>query len=189
MNLLRKQSGPVVLILALAVLAADVLADGTYNLRFGLASAGTETSASGGLKVRGTSGQPVVGRSDESPLSSGHVLRSGFWTPATAVPTAVGDELPGNPQVNRLNSPYPNPFNPATNVRFELAAPGPVRVKIFNARGQMVRDLVNEDFPAGRHEVLWDGRDDQGGNAPSGIYFVHFVAGGTTGTKKMTLLK
>jgi len=72
--------------------------------------------------------------------------------------TPVGEELPGVPVNSRLNPPYPNPFNPSTNVSFELAVPGPVRVRIYDSRGQLVRELVNDYMPAGRHEVLGTGR-------------------------------
>ncbi|MEN8006325.1 MAG: FlgD immunoglobulin-like domain containing protein [Candidatus Krumholzibacteriota bacterium] len=189
MKLNLTMPGMVILFLILAALAADVLADGVYNLSFGLSSGGGGTSSSGALKVTGTAGQPATGDSFESLLLPGLVVRSGFWNTSLPSVSAVGEELPATPLVNRLNAPYPNPFNPSTNIRFELATAGRVRVKIYDARGQMVRDLVREDYPAGRHEVAWNGRNDQGGNAASGIYFIRFEAGNVSGTKKMTLLK
>jgi hypothetical protein len=174
------------LILLLGVTAVDVMANGPHGLWFGLGSGGGGTSGSGsGLEVTGTVGQPLVDRS-----SSGTTLvRSGFWYSVQGPVGSAGDVPPGLPAANRLDSPYPNPFNPATNIRFELTARSPVRVRIFDAQGRMVRDLVREVYPAGRHEVAWNGRDDQGGSVSSGVYFVRFEADGTVGTKKMTLLK
>jgi len=173
------------LIILLGILAVDVLADGPYGIWFGLGSGGGGTSAVGGLEMTGTAGQPTVGSSSGGTLR----VRSGFWTSVTGGVSSVEGETPGLPTADRLDAPYPNPFNPSTTIRFELAGRSPVRVRIFDARGRMVRDLVDEEYPAGRHDVAWDGRDDRGGRVPSGIYFVHFEAGGTVGTRKMTLLK
>ncbi len=189
MKIWQKLPALTAMILVLAVFAAEVLADGTFGFGFGLASGGGGLSAGGGYTVTGIVGQPVVSSSQAILPNPPMRVRSGFWRTTARTVTAVGEELPVTPLTNRLNSPYPNPFNPATNISFELAVPGPVRVKIYDARGQMVRDLVRQEFAAGLHEVLWDGRNDQGGNAPSGMYFVRFEAGETVGTKKMTLLK
>jgi hypothetical protein len=174
------------LILVLGVTAADVLANGPYNLWFGLGSGGGGTSASGaGLEVTGTAGQPLVDTSTGGTLR----VRSGFWYSVHRPVGSAGDTPPGLPAANRLDAPYPNPFNPATNIRFELTARSPVRIRIFDAQGRLVRDLVREEYPAGRHEVAWNGKDDQGGSVSSGVYFVRFEADGALGTKKMTLLK
>lgn len=189
MKLWQKFPALTAMVLVLAVFAAEVLADGTFGFGFGLASGGGGTSSGWGYTLKGIAGQPVVSSSQTTLPHPPLRVRSGFMAATQSTPVAVGDELPTTPVINRLNAPYPNPFNPATNIRFELAAPGPVRVKIYDARGQMVRDLVRQEFPAGLHEVLWDGRNDQGGNAPSGIYFVRFEAGETVGTRKITLLK
>jgi hypothetical protein len=189
MTLRMKTPLVVALVLIVGVLTADVLADGTCNLAFGVSAGGGGTSTGSSLRVTGLAGQPVVSESRESPTGPGLAVASGFQNTRARINHPSGVEIPGSPLANRLNEPYPNPFNPATNIRFETAAPGPVRVKVFDARGQLVRDLVSGQYPAGRHEVLWDGRNDQGGNAPSGMYFVRFEAGRTVGTKKMTLLK
>lgn len=64
-----------------------------------------------------------------------------------------------------------NPFQASTVLRFTTQTSGHVTVRIFNARGQLIRTLADEDFAAGRHEIPWDGRDNAGLNAPSGIYY------------------
>ncbi|MDP8321410.1 MAG: T9SS type A sorting domain-containing protein [Candidatus Stygibacter australis] len=66
---------------------------------------------------------------------------------------------------------YPNPFNPETTIQFELAQPGRADISIYNLKGQLVRKLTDRVFMAGRQKVVWDGKDDQGRELSSGIYF------------------
>ncbi len=79
---------------------------------------------------------------------------------------------------------YPNPFNPTTNISFKLAESGKVSLKIFNAIGQEVAELVNKTMEAGRHEVTFNASE-----LPSGAYFCRMNAGGFTKTSKMLLIK
>ena len=60
---------------------------------------------------------------------------------------------------------------------------------IYNIKGQQVRTLVNEEFPAGKHSVLWDGRDEHGESVSSGLYFYKLEAGAFNAVKKMILIK
>lgn len=186
---LRHPVPAVVLAAAFAVVVAATPAAAqlppTHAVRFWVAAGGGGSGAAASLRITGTIGQHAAGRA----TAGGLVLNGGFWHGRSAAVSAVDDVPPGAPVASRLNAPYPNPFNPATRIGFELAAPGPVRVRIFDARGQMVRGLVDGDFPVGRHEILWDGRSNRGSNVPSGVYFVRFEAAGITGTEKMTLLK
>lgn len=74
----------------------------------------------------------------------------------------------------RLHGNYPNPFNPATTLRFDVPASGQiaaVELVIYNALGQKIAVLVNEKLAAGRYEVQWNGRSDAGAAVPSGVYF------------------
>jgi hypothetical protein len=89
----------------------------------------------------------------------------------------------------RLHPVSPNPFNPGTVIRFDLPQDAPVRLWIVNALGQSVRVLVDGSLPAGVHGVSWDGRDDAGRPAASGVYFhrLQTPTGGDLGT--MTLLR
>lgn len=70
-----------------------------------------------------------------------------------------------------LGKVYPNPFNPSTTLQYGLKEAGQVKISVFNARGQLVRNLVNESKTAGTYQVVWDGKDNNGHIAPSGIYF------------------
>ncbi|MBD3222466.1 DUF839 domain-containing protein [bacterium] len=64
----------------------------------------------------------------------------------------------------------PNPFNPMTRIGFRLDQSGPVRMRVFDAAGRLVRTLVDGQRTAGEHTVTWDGRNDQGGRVASGVY-------------------
>lgn len=101
-------------------------------------------------------------------------------------PTGVGD-TPAN--VSRLRQNVPNPFNPSTTIRFELAASERVAVSVFDASGRLVRTLIDETRGAGPHEVRWDGRNARGVAQASGIYFYRLTAGSFTESRKMVLLK
>jgi len=88
-----------------------------------------------------------------------------------------------------LHNNYPNPFNPSTTISFNLPRPGNVRLAVFNVLGQEVKELTNGFYPAGKHEVTWDGTNSSGVKAASGIYFYALQAGGTRMIKKMVLGK
>ncbi|HEU4725022.1 MAG TPA: FlgD immunoglobulin-like domain containing protein [Candidatus Eisenbacteria bacterium] len=79
----------------------------------------------------------------------------------------------GNPPgqaVRMIQDASPNPFNPSTTIRFALAQPGRVEIRLFNVRGELVASLANGRYSAGSHAVTWDGSSARG-KAPSGIYF------------------
>ena len=84
----------------------------------------------------------------------------------------------GIPAVTRLLGNAPNPFNPRTSIRFETAGEGRVAIDVFDVRGRLVRRVADRVFPAGVHAVVWDGRDEAGGQPASGIYFSLLRTGG-----------
>ncbi len=88
-----------------------------------------------------------------------------------------------------LGQNQPNPFNPATTIRFELAEAVPVQLNIYNALGQLVRTLVDDSRGAGVHLVRWDGRDNRGNQLSSGLYFYRLEAEGFAEVRKMLLVK
>jgi hypothetical protein len=89
----------------------------------------------------------------------------------------------------RLKSIHPNPFNPQTTVAISLASPGLVQIAIYDVRGALVRRLVDQTMSAGDHAISWNGVDDRGRAATSGIYFVRMIAGRYSETKKIVMLK
>ncbi|MCB1161131.1 T9SS type A sorting domain-containing protein [bacterium] len=88
-----------------------------------------------------------------------------------------------------LGQNHPNPFNPATKIEFGLPTASDVRVTIFDAAGRAVRTLADGAFPAGWHNLRWDGTDAQGHALASGVYFYRLETAGERIQKKMLLLK
>jgi M6 family metalloprotease-like protein len=88
-----------------------------------------------------------------------------------------------------ISSIYPNPFNPATTIKFSLAEARGVKVAIYNVDGALVRVLVDQSMGAGEHTVGWNGTDSQGRSVASGVYFARMVSGDFAMTRKMVLMK
>ncbi len=104
--------------------------------------------------------------------------------------TDVGDPEPPRtlPQFG-LDQNYPNPFNLSTVIRFTLPERADVRLEIFNVLGQSVRVLMASPLSAGEQTIVWNGKTDDGREAPSGIFFYRLQAGETSLVRKMILLK
>jgi len=98
----------------------------------------------------------------------------------------VDPAIPGN----RLLQNHPNPFNPSTEIRFSLADPGPLSLKIYDLSGRLVRHLlVGERYDEGQHRVEWNGRDQQGRQVSSGVYFYRLETREFKASRKMLLLR
>jgi len=95
----------------------------------------------------------------------------------------------GLPVDYALQQNYPNPFNPSTVIKFELPRRSELSITVYNLLGQRVIDLVDAEYPAGNHEITWDGKSSSGQQVSTGIYFYRIVAGDYINTKKMILLK
>jgi hypothetical protein len=89
----------------------------------------------------------------------------------------------------RLVSNFPNPFNPETVIAFSLSNVGNVEINVYNVRGQLVRTLVNDVYNAGVHQVVWNGRDENGVQVGSGVYFYRMRAGEYHSMRRMILMK
>jgi len=89
-----------------------------------------------------------------------------------------------------LEQNFPNPFNPETAIRFGLPQQSVVTIKIYDLAGHEVATLLDRvEFPAGRHQRVWDGRDAQGRIVVSGIYFYRLIAGSFSRTMKLMLVR
>lgn len=83
----------------------------------------------------------------------------------------------------------PNPFNPSTTIRFTAPTRGPVSVKVYNVRGELVTTLHEGEVDPGQHAVEWNGRDSRGAQVGSGIYLYAVEGFGERVTRKMALVK
>jgi hypothetical protein len=90
----------------------------------------------------------------------------------------------GVPESYTLDQNYPNPFNPTTNIRFSIPETGLVTLKVYNALGQEIATLLNEEKNAGSYEYNFNASD-----LTSGIYFYKIMSNNYTATKKMILIK
>lgn len=88
-----------------------------------------------------------------------------------------------------LSQNYPNPFNPSTRIEYSVGRPGQVEIRIYNLLGEKVRTLVNEKKQRGSYYVTWDGKNDDGYEVSSGIYFYQICIDEEILAKKMILLK
>lgn len=102
-----------------------------------------------------------------------------------ALPTSVSPRAPG---VAMLTN-YPNPFNPATTIRYEVAPAQDVSLAIFDVNGGLVRTLETGVKSEGVHEKMWDGRDNRDRPVASGVYYARLVSQQQTLTRKIVLLK
>ena len=84
---------------------------------------------------------------------------------------------------------YPNPFNPNTVIEFGLKRAQKIQLEIFDILGKKVRTLADGDFNSGKHSVNWDGKNEQGKNLPSGVYYYSLTSSFEKVVQKMTLLK
>jgi len=106
--------------------------------------------------------------------------------------TDVGDDADVVDVIRRyrLAQNKPNPFNPMTTIEFEVARPGMVVLSVYDVAGRLVRNLLSREYAKPlRDRVVWDGRDAQGKQVQSGVYFYRIEADGYTATRKMLLLK
>lgn len=105
--------------------------------------------------------------------------------------TLVGSETvsvaPG--LATRLMGARPNPLRIDGAIAFELARTQQVRIRVADVAGRTVRTLVDGSFSAGSHEIVWDGRDSAGREAPSGIYLVRMDAEDAAGTQRVSLIR
>ncbi len=108
-------------------------------------------------------------------------------------------QINSNIEVNNLVlsfnyiSNYPNPFNPETTISFNLPEEGDVQLDIYNIKGQKVKQLVSisaNQFSAGQHSVVWNGKDENNKPVSSGIYLYKLkMDGKTIASKKCLLMK
>ncbi|MDP8220364.1 MAG: carboxypeptidase regulatory-like domain-containing protein [Candidatus Stygibacter frigidus] len=100
------------------------------------------------------------------------------------------EDLESAPAVNAVLGNYPNPFNPSTTIKLAVKEDNtPVKVSIYNVKGQLVNSLVNEMAAGGVHDFVWSGNDNSNRPVSSGVYFYKVKIGSLNETHKMIMLK
>ena len=117
---------------------------------------------------------------------------AGNWGAAVALPVVVNAEARTDvadvPNATFVAAATPSPFRGTTSLRFGLVHPSGVRLELFDVRERRVRTLVSGPLPAGTHVAKWDGRDNFGVRAASGLFFVRLTTpDGTYGTRLVFL--
>jgi hypothetical protein len=144
--------------------------------------------AAAGMPVTGEAarfdldGDGAIGPADADLLSS-HLAPA-----ARARAAALGRDA-DLPEAVALRAPFPNPFNAATALVFELPTASEVDLAIVNLLGQRVRQLGRGHRAAGTHRLAWDGRDDGGRPATSGAYFAVLTAAGEQRVRRVLLMR
>ncbi|UCB52218.1 MAG: T9SS type A sorting domain-containing protein, partial [Candidatus Zixiibacteriota bacterium] len=152
-------------------------------------------SAVGGLDVLGNYGadfsdvnktatclnELFVGCGDEEDVS--------IWQSAGTGAKPSSEEAGTRPEEFSLSQNYPNPFNPDCNIDYAIPIDCHVTLSVYNILGQTIRVLVDEHQGAGYRSVTWDGKDSQGLELTTGVYFYRIQAGNFVESKKMILIK
>ena len=113
-----------------------------------------------------------------------------YISPGEQVDAPPQDESTTLPARTALYANVPNPFNPVTTIEFDLARDGHVSLNIYDVAGRLVRTLVNEKLAAGHGlEAKWNGLDNSGQRASSGVYFYRLVTADFSATRRMVLMK
>ena len=120
----------------------------------------------------------------ENTFTNSEIYFTGLSTPTTGVNENIG-YLHHTALIN-----YPNPFSETTTIDYHLSGSCKIVLNIYNLSGQKIRTLVNENQPAGKHSVVWDGIDNAGNAIGPGVYFYQLKTGNKfSKTKRMLLLK
>jgi hypothetical protein len=184
----------------LEVCAADIDCDGDVDVA-GTAGIGDEVawwSNEGGNPVQWVKHNLASNFYDAWPISLADIDNDGDidivagsstldeirWWENLLITTVVGNSKNPVPGQFELFNNYPNPFNPKTTIRYTLPASDIVSIKVFNALGNEIKILLNEEKQAGSYDVEWNAD-----GYSSGIYFYSLAAGNFRETKKMILLK
>jgi len=121
-----------------------------------------------------------------APLQSGLAVKFTTTPPDSYV--ANEDQLEALLPFDLLQN-YPNPFNPETKISFNMNKKAEVSLEIYNLKGQKIRTLLGSNLAKGQHQIIWNGKDDNGLDTGSGVYIYKMKSGNHSEIKKMILLK
>jgi hypothetical protein len=151
----------------------------------------TWTALNSGLMTTSVAALATNARGDMFAGTGGNGVFSSQFT------TGVKENVGEIPRAFMLAQNHPNPFNPSTVIKYELPQAVDVQLAIWDLTGRRVRKLVQQQQPAGRYAITWDGRNEQGEALASGVYLYQLRAGdpsagsgrGFVQTRRMALVR
>jgi len=154
-------------------------------------TAQTTTSANGGYTM-----QVAVGTYAVTCSAAGYITQTNENVVINQAQTTISNFymfVPNDDEVQATSTiligNYPNPFNPETAISYAVKGFSPVRIEIYNAKGQLVKTLVNAKIDTGSYQVIWNGKDNYGNAVSSGVYHCKMQTGDYQATRRMMLLK
>ena len=93
------------------------------------------------------------------------------------------------PKKISLYQNFPNPFNPTTNIKYEINKTSNIELTVYNLKGEVIRNLISKNEKAGFNVISWNGEDDYGAKVSSGTYIYKFKTPDFSDSRKMVLLK
>ncbi len=113
------------------------------------------------------------------------------WSDERSFGNVTSIDEPGVPVVKetKLYANYPNPFNPATTIKFTLKEQGKVSLKIYSIDGRLINTLINDEITSGEYNVHWNGKNNNGVPVPSGAYLYRIETSDYSKTMKALLIK
>jgi cleaved adhesin domain-containing protein/type IX secretion system substrate protein len=111
------------------------------------------------------------------------------WDFQNQTPNGIGDENLALPKKFALYQNFPNPFNPSTNIKFDLPNQTDVKLVIYNILGQQVVTLIDDNLKPGDYAKTWNGLDQHGSRVATGVYFYKLVTNEHTAVKKLLMVK
>ncbi len=139
-----------------------------------------------------TTPSPLVGRNIcvvafVQSESNREILQSAKEWASELVQTSIDDEIE-TPADFALGQNYPNPFNGSTNISFNSEG-GKTKLTVYDITGSLVKTLIDGSIESGSHSIVWDGKDDNGAEISSGVYFYRLSDSSGKNVRRMTLLK
>ncbi len=169
---------------AIVTLGGSAQASNIFWQVAGQVSLGTTVAMKGIIlcqtKIVMSTGASLLGRA----LAQTAVTLDANAVTSPGTTTSIGADGKQMPDQFTLEQNFPNPFNPTTMINYSIAKEGQVRLTVFNAIGNKVATIVNENKPAGNYSIQLNGS-----NLASGIYLYRLESGNFSATKKFMLLK
>lgn len=137
-----------------------------------------------------------------APLANGHYYwrvrphNNNGWGPYSEIfefsidiASSIDPRSGAIPSEYKLYQNFPNPFNASTRIAFQVPYNSRVKIEVFNITGALVATLVDSEYAAGDHAIVWQGVDNRGEILASGVYLYKLSAGDVTSVKRLILLK